>query len=121
MSATTITKNCAINIDHNLGRSAGELSACWVYIKSKEGKLVGLEGAAFIFTHDKQLTPMWQVIFYGGQTLERHQQLYKAIAPYMTSYVRRKIKNAIIAELVKDRMLTNDDRCFEAEVTSRTW
>lgn len=107
MSATTITKNCAINIDHNLGRSAGELSACWVYFKGADGKLVGREGAAFIFTQAKKLEPMWKVIFYGGQTLERHRALYDAIRPYMTSYVKRKIRDAIITELVKDRMLND--------------
>ena len=104
MSATTITKNCAINIDHELGRSAGELSACWVYIRDKHGALVGGEGAAFIFTQDKRLVPMWQVIFYGGQTLERHQQLYRTITPYMNTKVRAKIKEAIAVDLVRERM-----------------
>lgn len=105
MSRTSVTKNCAINIDHELGRSAGELSACWVYFKDKHGKLVGSEGAAFILTHDKQLLPMWQVIFYGGQTLERHQTLYEAVKPYMTSRVRRLIKEQMLADLVRERML----------------
>lgn len=104
-SATTITKNCAINIDHELGRSAGELSACWVYIRDKHGDLVGGEGAAFIFTQDKRLVPMWQVIFYGGRTLERHQQLYRAVTPYMTTRVRAKIKEAVSVELVRERMV----------------
>lgn len=105
MSRTTVTKNCAINIDHELGRSAGELSACWVYFKDKHGKLVGSEGAAFILTHNKQLLPMWQVIFYGGQTLQRHQALYEAVKPYMTSRVRRLIKEQMLADLVRERML----------------
>lgn len=106
MSPTTITKNCAINIDHQLGRSAGELSACWVYIKDKDGKLLGLEGAAYILTTSKKLQPMWQVIFYGGATLERHQKLYETIKPYMTSRVRRRILDAILTDLVRERMVS---------------
>lgn len=105
MSATTITKRCAINIDHNLGVSAGELSACWVYLKDNAGKLIGLEGAAYIYTTEKKLQPMWQVIFYGGQTLERHKQLYDAQRPYLDSRTRRLIRQAIEVSLIKSKML----------------
>ncbi|CAB4130741.1 hypothetical protein UFOVP121_30 [uncultured Caudovirales phage] len=105
MSATTITKLCAINIDHNLGVSAGELSACWVYLKDNAGKLIGLEGAAYIYTMEKKLMPMWQVIFYGGQTLERHKQLYEAQRPHLDSRTRRLIRQAIEVSLIKDKML----------------
>ena len=104
MSATTVTKNCAINIDHSLGRSVGELSACWVYVKNLHGDLVGLEGAAYIFTHEHQLLPMWRVVFYGGQTLERHKKLYDQLAEYLTPYVKRKIREAIKVDLVRERM-----------------
>ena len=105
MSATTITKRCAINIDHNLGVSAGELSACWVYLKDNAGKLIGLEGAAYIYTTEKKFLPMWQVIFYGGQTLERHKQLYDAQRPYLDNRTRRLIRQAIEVSLIKSKML----------------
>jgi hypothetical protein len=114
MSHTAVTKSCDINIDHELGRSTGELSACWVYIKSTDGRLVGNEGAAFVLTHKKQLLPLWQIILYGGVTLERHKKLYGAIRPYMNSRVRRLIKERIMADLVRERMLgtrpTSDGR-----------
>ena len=105
MSATTITKRCAINIDHNLGRSAGELSACWVYLKNREGALIGLEGAAYILTTEHVLKPMWEIIFYGGQTLERHKALYDAQRPYLDSRTRKLIKQAMEVDLIKNKML----------------
>ena len=105
MSATTITKNCAINIDHNLGRSAGELSACWVYLKDKDGRLLGLEGAAYIYTTDRKLVPLWTVIFYGGKTLERHMELYNAQRPHLDSRTRRLIRQAIEVDLIREKML----------------
>lgn len=114
MSATTITKRCAINIDRSLGLSAGERSACWVYLKGLDGKLLGQEGAAYILTHDGQLKPMWQVIEYSGATLERHKQLYKMQRKYMSGLMRKLIKQALEADL------TSDDKCSEVVATSQT-
>lgn len=105
MSATTITKRCAINIDHNLGQSAGELSACWVYLKNREGALIGLEGAAYILTTERKLKPMWEIILYGGQTLERHKALYDAQRPHLDSRTRALIKQALEVDLIKNKML----------------
>jgi len=105
MSATSITKSCAINIDHSLGRSAGELSACWVYLKDKEGNLLGLEGAAYIYTAERKLVPLWTVIFYGGKTLERHMQLYDAQKSHLDSRTRRLIRQAIEVDLIREKML----------------
>lgn len=105
MSATTITKNCAINIDHSLGQSAGELSACWIYFKDKAGNLVGDEGSAFVYTQKKELVPLCRVVFYGGSTLERHLKVLKIIQKYMNSHVKMKIKQAIVADLIRNKML----------------
>jgi hypothetical protein len=110
MSATTITKNCAINIDHSLGQSAGELSACWVYLKNREGALIGLEGAAYVLTNERQLVPMWTIIFYGGQTLERHRALYEAQRPYLDSRTKKLIKQAIEVDLIKHKMLGTETK-----------
>jgi hypothetical protein len=107
MSATTITKRCAINIDHSLGESAGELSACWVYLKDGEGKLVGSEGAAYVFTTDRKLVPLWMILFYGGATLERHKQLYEAQRPHLDSRTRRLIRQAIEVSLIRAKMTSS--------------
>jgi hypothetical protein len=53
------------------------------------------EGAAYVLTNERQLVPMWKIIFYGGQTLERHRALYEAQRPYLDSRTKKLIKQAI--------------------------
>jgi hypothetical protein len=106
MSATPITKNCDINIDHSLGQQAGEVSACWVYFKNKNGKLAGEEGFAYIFTTKHELVPMYEIIMWGEVTLNRYLEQFQIIKPLMNSYVKTKIKQAIVADLVRCRMLS---------------
>lgn len=106
MSHTAITRNCDINIDHMLGQQAGEMSACWVYFKGKDGKLVGEEGFAYIFTTKHQLVPMYEVIMWGEITMNRYLEQFTLIKPLMSGYVKTKIKQAIVADLVRCRMLS---------------
>ena len=105
MSATTITKNCAINIDHSLGQSAGEISACWVYFKDKNNQLVGGEGSAFVYTQKKELIHLCRVVLFGGATETRHLENLKIISGLLNSHVKMKIKQAIVADLIRNKML----------------
>jgi len=103
MSHTQVTKKYAINIDTSLGHSTGELSGGWIYKTNKAGEVLD-NGIPIIFTHRHRLVSFWA--FCGDRVRKDTADNY---FDSLTPYVKRRIKDAFLVNLVKSKMVTSDD------------
>jgi hypothetical protein len=104
MSPTQVTKNYAINIDHALGRSLGQLSGAWVY-KTGQNNVIIDDGVPVIFTNKHSLELFWSWIAWESSDSEAMPNT--RFLKEMTSYAKNKVKEAILARLLKDKFLTS--------------
>lgn len=94
-SLTNVTRNCRIQIDHALGNLAGAASAFYLYAKN-------CEAVPYVYTKDGRIVSFWTLYYSHDDLISRFNAAIK-IWFELTPYTKRKIRNALIVDLMQAR------------------
>lgn len=96
-SLINVTRNCRIQINRALGNLAGAASAFYLYTKNCEAVL-------YVYMEDGRIMPFWAAYCIYDNLLNKFNVANK-IWSELTPYTKRKIRDAVIVDLMQERFL----------------